>query len=156
MKMRTNIWLGVCASFAAAAVLGLSAQQPATSPNGTSTSSSANMNKSITVTGCIERAPASAVGTSGSTGATAPNAASANDTKFVLDKASASSSASSIPSSYRLDSDEAKLMPHVGHEVEVTGTVDEQPAGSATSAGSANMSPRLKVDMVKMLAEHCN
>jgi hypothetical protein len=148
MSVRTKMSWGMCASFAAVAVLGLAAQQPATSPNGASTSSS------VTVTGCVARTPASPVGTSGSTA----SSAGASDTKFVLDKAMASSpnSAASSASSYRLDSDDAKLTPHVGHKVEITGTIQEDAAGAATSAGSANMTPRLKVDTVKMLAANCN
>jgi hypothetical protein len=62
--------------------------------------------------------------------------------------------------SYRLDADESKLTPHVGHKVEVTGTVEEQasssPAGGAGASASMSGGPKLKVDTVKMIASSCS
>ena len=57
-------------------------------------------------------------------------------------------------SEYRLDADDAKLTPHVGHKVEITGTAEaagmaQRPATSRASA------PKLKVDSVKMIAATC-
>jgi hypothetical protein len=63
---------------------------------------------------------------------------------------------------YRLDGDESKLSPHVGHKVEITGTLDSasssatstSPAGSSSTA-TASTGPKLKVDNVKMIATSC-
>jgi hypothetical protein len=56
--------------------------------------------------------------------------------------------------SYRLDGTESTLTPHVGHKVEITGTVEERPASAA--AGGANApAGTLKVDSVKMVSTTC-
>jgi hypothetical protein len=59
---------------------------------------------------------------------------------------------------YRLDSNVATLNPHVGHKVEVTGTVDGAAAATPPSADttSAANAPRLKVARVKMVSETCD
>jgi hypothetical protein len=133
----------------------LHAQTPTQTPP---TSSSANK---VTVTGCIQRAVAEApTATSGTSGAAIP------DTQFVLANATAgtsptgtsgtSSSAMSTAPRYRLDDDAvSKITPHVGHKVEVTGTVDSASrASGATSTGAA--APKLKVDSIKMMAATCS
>ena len=108
----------------------------------------------ITVEGCIQRS-ASATATSGATG-TAGSAAA--ESGFMLMSAAkpagtSGSSASSAPiaSSYRLDAADSKLSPHVGHKVEISGTLDSASGSSA----SASASPKLKVDNVKMIAATC-
>jgi hypothetical protein len=138
----------------------------------TSTSSSANK---VTVTGCVQRASEQTpTGTSGSTGSAKP------DTKFVLANASAGTSpagsatagTSGTPSSsssamataprYRLDDTaESQIMPHVGHKVEIVGTIDEQSrsTGSTGTAGAASSGaavPKLKVDSIRMIASTCS
>jgi hypothetical protein len=68
----------------------------------------------------------------------------------------------SAATEYRLDASDAKLAPHVGHKVEITGTLDSASASSsastppptATASGSSN-APKLKVDDVKMVAATC-
>jgi hypothetical protein len=63
---------------------------------------------------------------------------------------------------YRLDDAAASnITPHVGHKVEITGTVEEQShatgAGAtagATSSGAA--APKLKVDSIRMIASSCS
>jgi hypothetical protein len=116
----------------------------------------------ITVTGCVERADqVSASVTAGTT---------VDSLSFVLIKATKGAAADSrtagtsgtkanaeIGSTYRLDADVATLNPHVGHKVEVTGTLD---AGAATTAAtaeppSASNAPKLKVNRVKMVSETC-
>jgi hypothetical protein len=62
-------------------------------------------------------------------------------------------------SKYRLDTDDSKVSPHVGHKVEITGTVEEQPGTAqgttgTTTATTAN-EPKLKVDSVKMISSTC-
>lgn len=151
MRLNMTIWSGMCAVIAVVSVLGLAAQQPATAQNGTNSSPGR-----VTVTGCVQRAPASPVGTSGSVGA------SANDTKFLLSNATnaktsadIASSSMASSSSYRLDADDAKLTPHVGHKVEITGTIDME-AKSPAGSPSASAAPRLKVDTVQMIASSCS
>lgn len=118
----------------------------------------------VTVTGCIQRASAEApTGTSGTAGAAAP------DTQFILANATTGSSTAGTSGSamataprYRLDDAAAsKITPHVGHKVEVSGTVDEPsrsmsstPTAGATSTGAA--APKLKVDSIKMIASTCS
>lgn len=100
----------------------------------------------ITVEGCIEKGTAGTTGTTGTTGSS-PSAF----TLVSATKPAASRETTPIASSYRLDAADSKLSPHVGHKVEISGTV-EQPTASASAATAA---PTLKVDNVKMIAATC-
>jgi hypothetical protein len=132
----------------------LHAQTPTQTPT---TSSSANK---VTVTGCIQRAAVEApTATSGTSGAAIP------DTQFVLANATAgtsptgtsgTSSAMATAPRYRLDDDAvSKISPHVGHKVEVTGTVDSSSRSTSATSTGAN-APKLKVDSIKMMAATCS
>ena len=129
------------------------------------TPSSSNANK-VTVTGCVQRATSEApTGTSGVAGAVKP------DTQFVLANASAGTATagtsgtttpatSAMPTAprYRLDdAEQAKIAPHVGHRVEISGTIDDVSSPSATpgATSTATPAPKLKVDAIKMLASSC-
>jgi hypothetical protein len=146
-----RIQSGVFAAIVCAAAVSVSAQTPPTPPAADTQPSYGSASNKITVTGCVERAkePATPTGTTG---------AAAADTKFVLNNVMASaapttpetagtSGRASIASSYRLDAEESKLSPHVGHKIEVTGTVGDKAMG-ATPA-------KLKVESVKMVAATC-
>jgi len=62
--------------------------------------------------------------------------------------------AAGAKAAYRLDGTESTLTPHVGHKVEITGTLEERPASSA--AGGTNApAGTLKVDSVKMVSTTC-
>ena len=109
----------------------------------------------IIVEGCIQRA-ASASATAGATG-TAGSASA--ESGFILASAmkpagtsgsSASASSGPVASSYRLDADASKLTAHVGHKVEISGTVE-----AASGSAAASAAPKLKVDNVKMIAATC-
>jgi hypothetical protein len=67
--------------------------------------------------------------------------------------------AASAKASYRLDGTESTLTPHVGHKVEITGTVEEaRPAAPAAGGASASANApagTLKVDSVKMVSTTC-
>lgn len=177
--MKKQVWSGLIAATACSMVIGLSAQGSSTSSTPQTRSSSPSASDQITVTGCLQRDTASATpGATGTSGST--SSASKSDTKFVLNVTPASSSSpstssttSSTPSaagtagaasSYRLDADDAKLTPHVGHKVEITGTLDKSssstaPSGSTSSAASpssSSMAPKLKVDSVRMIASSCS
>ena len=160
--MKSRLWLAT----SAAIVLGTTAAILAQSPPSSQTSQSQSMTaKTITVTGCVQRAQQVPTGTSGSTAAE-PGAA---ETKFVLSNASISTTgtagtsgtatppSTAVASEYRLHADDAKLTPHVGHKVEITGVV-EPPAQASPEppAASAANAPTLKVDKVKMLASTCS
>jgi hypothetical protein len=109
----------------------------------------------ITITGCVERADEVA---SPSTLGTTVDSLS-----FVLINMPSSApvgtsgvkgaSASPTEKGYRLDADVAKLNPHVGHRVEISGYVDE-PAATNAAASAAN-GPKVKVETIKMIAETC-
>ncbi len=148
--MRQTLWSVLIVSILCAVTVGLVAQAPG--------SSAAQASKQVTFSGCVEKAPSEA-------GTLASLAAGASSTNFILTNASpeatvaVGTAGTAKPSTrYRLEVDEAKITPHVGHKVEVTGTVDEQP-GSASSPGSAAASaasgPKFKVVSVKMVAADC-
>ena len=149
--MSKRVWSGVLASIFCGTVAVAAAQDPSTAQSG------AASGKSMTVSGCIQKAEPSA----GATG-TAGSTAASDTTKFVLKNVSsaaagaagtAGSAAGAMVSEYRLDADDAKLSPHVGHKVEITGTVDKAASGAASTAATA--SPKLKVDSVKMVSATC-
>ncbi len=155
--MRSRIWSATCAAIVAAVSVGLLAQD-APAPQSASKSATA---KTITVSGCVGKAQQAPTGTAGAAGATA------KETKFVLSDASitpsgaagtagtTAPSATAIASEYKLDGDDAKLTPHVGHKVEITGTVDEAKGPTEAPAASAANAPTLKVDSLKMVAASC-
>src|SRR5262249_23281958 len=120
-------------------------------------------NDQTTATGWVERAKAStkepaATGTSGKTGGTSKGS------KFILTNpklqgasagaptSSSSSSASASGGVYQLDARDSKLSPHVGHQVEVTGSIK----GALTSSPSTGRAPKLKVENVKTISTSCS
>jgi hypothetical protein len=110
----------------------------------------------ITISGCVERADE--VASAGSTLGTTVDSLS-----FVLINLPPSgvtgttgvsgANAAGTDKGYRLDADVAKLNPHVGHKVEITGFVDE-PAMTNAAAAAAN-GPKVKVETIKMISETC-
>ena len=163
VTMQQNLWrVGTFGAVACAVAIGVAAQTanpPQTPPPSSSQTKSMDNKDKVTVTGCVQRADTAApTGTSGST------AAASSASKFILANAKSESSGSSATAgtsgsassatatSYKLDADDAKLTPHVGHKVEISGTVE--PASSAAS--SSMSSPTLKVDSVKMIASTCS
>jgi len=140
----------ILAAIVCVATVGLSAQTPTSSPQAS---------KQVTFSGCIEKAPTEAAA------APASPAGEAARTTFILTNASpagagavGTTGAANPATKYRLDVDDAKITPHLGHKVEVTGTVDQQPAAASSPSGAAAsgaISPKLKVDSVKMLAASC-
>jgi hypothetical protein len=158
--MSSRIWSATCAIVLGVSV-GVLAQESPAPQAGASQSSAA---KKITVAGCVAKAEAAQTptGTAGAAGAGA--SASAKEAKFVLQDASmaggatagtAGAPATAIASQYKLDGDDSKLTPHVGHKVEITGTVAEAKGGTEPPAASAANAPTLKVDSVKMVAPSC-
>jgi hypothetical protein len=175
--MKSKLWAGLIV-VACSAGIGAAAQTAGqTDPSRSSSQSAANQ---ITVTGCVQRggATSGATGTSGTTGA-----ATSTDANFILANAMIAGSAgahaetgaattgaattgtSGAASTYRLDADASKLSAHVGHKVEITGTLDKSAMSSSPSTAtgttppaSSTMSsnqPKLKVDTVRMIAASC-
>jgi hypothetical protein len=109
-----------------------------------------------------------AVGTSGSSvaGTSGSKSASDSSTKFVLTNVTTNSSsaetattaakAGSAPSGYRLDAEENKLTPHVGHKVEISGTIENPGSTSAAADDVFSSAPRLKVVSIRTLAANCS
>jgi len=112
----------------------------------------------VTISGCIQNAPARA-------GATP----SPFDAKYVLanakpatgassDTAVGTSGSSSTANGYRLSGDDKKISPQLNHQVEITGTVQSSASAGGTAngaPGSAAAGPMLKVDSVKMVSATC-
>jgi hypothetical protein len=125
--------------------------------------------RSVTVTGCVERADEVA-GNSAS-------AATVDSLSFMLIHA-AMGTAADVPAGtsgttgagtsstkpvgkgtmYRLDGDVATLNPHVGHKVEITGSLLTSTAATTDAADTASAAnaPRMKVDHVKMVSDTCD
>jgi len=152
--MKLRVVFATCAAFVVATTLAVIAQTPSSSQPPSSPSSA----KTMTLTGCLQRAQPAPGGTSTAAGSMQP--------KFVLANISPSSSSaagtsgtSGTASEYRLDYDEAKLTPHVGHKVEITGTLQPMsstaPPPAASGSTSSSNAPTLKVDNVKMIAATC-
>jgi len=139
------------------AVAGLVAQTSSTPTTGTSAQTSASKaGDKITISGCVERAdqvasPASAGTTVDSLSFVLINAPS--QTVGTSGSAEAGRRDASMDKGYRLDGEVEKLNPHVGHKVEIAGTVVE-PAATNAAASSAN-GPKVKVESIKMLSETC-
>jgi hypothetical protein len=154
-RVRSGLFAVLASSMVVAA---LSAQTPPPPSADQPTARAKAADDKVTVTGCLERAKETASATA--TGTAGSAAASASTNKFVLNNVTSSPSATgtagasaTTASSYRLDGDDSKLTPHVGHKVEITGTVAKE--ASATGATMGASAPRLKVEDVKMLDKAC-
>jgi hypothetical protein len=84
------------------------------------------------------------------------NASAAGAGSPVATSGSGAGAAASAKASYRLDGTETTLTPHVGHKVEITGTLEEQrPASGAAGGATSATAGTLKVDSVKMVSTTC-
>jgi hypothetical protein len=174
MKVLTGVF-GVCLCSAIGVV---AAQTPAPAGQPATTQrQSTSTDAKVTVQGCLERsssptATPGATGTAGSASAfilskaeKAPAAAGAAGGATANAAGGASQSANATAATYKLDADATKLTPHVGHKVEISGTIvpasstgstTAQSSGNATAGGTmASMTQTLKVDDVKMIAASC-
>jgi hypothetical protein len=129
---------------------GLLAQSPSTT-----TAQKSNENR-VTVTGCVERADQLA----GSAATTTVDSLSFVLIKAAADKPTGTSGTTPAEATaasdrmYRLDGKQDELNPHVGHKVEVSGTIAENPTAPAGATSSTN-APRLRVESVKMIDATC-
>lgn len=141
---------------AVACALAVSASAQTTPPAAGVTQPTFGAEKKVTITGCLERAKEST--TTSDRTAFMLNIVPNSPTTIGTTGTSASDRAPKV-SSYRLDGEDSKLSPHVGHKIEITGTVVEDKPMSATgtpaASGSATEAPKFKVETVKMLASSC-
>ena len=184
-QMKQTAW--TAAAIFCATALGVAAQTPAT------TTSATTMDKSrdqITVTGCLQESSRNSTATTSSTSTTAGDYTLANAT--IGKSASSSTTASSTTTaetttaattgttgstatdttrpgqaSYTLDGSASELKSHVGHRIEVSGTLENNhdPSASSTAtstttsaAASSRMESgpqRIKVSSVRMIAADC-
>ena len=111
----------------------------------------------VTISGCIQAAPAAAVTPGGATGAPAAKPAESKfdlaSAKVVSGEAVGTAGSAATATRYRLEGDEKTISPHLNHQVEITGSVSPATAGGA---GGGSAAPMLKVDSVKMLAAKCS
>jgi hypothetical protein len=122
----------------------------------------ASATKKITLSGCVAR---QAEGLSASAGApsmpfTLTNAAAVGASGPVGTAGASTAASATVAKTYRLDAAESTISPHVGHKVEITGTVEDQAASASETASGATASatvtaPKLKAESVKMLAATC-
>ena len=149
--MRNGIWTAILAAITIAATINLAAQETSSAQTRTSSPNA------ISVTGCVQKAdPSSASTTTG-----AESSAADTSPKFVLANvmrsgepagtsgAAGAARANSGPK-YPLAGDASKLTPHVGHQVEITGSFE-----SSSSAPGTSGAPRLKIDSLRMISEAC-
>ena len=115
----------------------------------------------VTITGCVERADQMAANTTA--------AAAVDSLTFMLIHAEAGSAEETRPTgtsgtstvargnSYKLEGAVETLNPHVGHKVEITGTISAAtaPSSDTIEPGSPAAASRLKVDHIKMVSETC-
>jgi hypothetical protein len=125
------------------------AQTTATTPQQQTT----KQPEKITITGCVERADQVAAPSTIGTTTDSLHFVLINTPAPVVGTSGSKPTPPSMDKGYRLDGDVEKLNPHVGHKVEITGSVTE-PAPTNASATSAN-GPMVKVQSIKMLSETC-
>ena len=131
-------------------------QTPAAPTEQRSAASQSAAKDTVTISGCIQNAPAQGAD------------ASATGSKYVLANAKAGTGAKSsavgttgnaaAATRYRLDGEDKAISPHVNHQVEITGTVQSNSAsatGATASAAGGAAGPMLKVDSVKMISATC-
>lgn len=133
--MNPKLWIFGCAAFALAFDLSVAGQ--------------ARPSDKVTVRGCLQRGTPTSASTTG-----VPRPA---EDAFVITNARVDGSATSGKGvSYDVEGKSSELRKHAGHEVELTGRMDNSavPAPASTSAGP-DYGPRLRVESVKMISASC-
>lgn len=179
-----SYWSGLVAAGAMAATVTIGAQQGPANPANTpppdaaaqpgaqrtppAPSAEARTPNTITVSGCLQSAPATA--TAETRGPAGAGASAAAGPAFMLSgvtstaagdtKGGAVGTTGTAATSYKLEGDAKQLSPHLNHRVEIMGRVQSSSA-SATGAeraapGSTAAGPTLRVESVKMLSSTCD
>jgi hypothetical protein len=155
--MNRAIWMAT--AFSCATAIGAAAQTPS------ATTSSKMDDKTVTVTGCLEDASSAPTGTAPKTGFVLANATmgsgSTSTTSGSTVGTTGTTGSAAHGTSYVLEGRDTELKSHVGHRIEVTGTIEPKsrmdPATTATpGAAAAHPSDdRLNVTSIKMVAAEC-
>jgi hypothetical protein len=118
--------------------------------------------KTITVTGCLEDASAAPTGTAPKTGFVLANATMGSaSTSGSTVGTTGTTGSTARGTSYALEGHDTELKSHVGHRIEVTGTIEPKsrmdPATTATpgAAAARPSDDRLNVTSIKMVAAEC-
>jgi hypothetical protein len=154
MKMR--IWSAVCVVTFGALTIGLAAQAPGaqTSPQSTGTANH------VMLTGCVQKAAPAPTATTGAIGS-----ANADATTYTLTNVTTTPSSAGTPaagsgmppaSTYRLDAQDSQIAPHVGHKVEINGTLVPGSTSSLSTASKEATGPQVKVESLRMIASSCS
>jgi hypothetical protein len=128
--MNRNAWSCAIGAIACAATVGLVAQTQRSAPSSESA-------KRFVVIGCISPE---------SQGSTAANGSGAAGARFIITDTRAPAA-----SVYRLDGDQNQLGIHVGHTLEIAGSVT---AGSGAGRGNAS-APVVKVESLTYISKSC-
>src|SRR5688572_26817503 len=177
-------WSGLIVAGALAATAVLGAETPQGGPNPANTppadssappgaqrapappSAQARTPNTVTLTGCIQNAPAAAAADRSAAPGQAPGQSTS---RYILSSGqmtatgdtnrSAVGTSGTKLSTYQLEGETASISTHVNHQVEVTGTLQSSSASAAGSAnaaqGSTAAGPTLRVTAVKMLSNTC-
>jgi hypothetical protein len=187
--MDKKVWIGACVAVALAGAT--AAAQTSTATSGQTSSS----DRPVTVTGCLQKGDQSGSSTAATTGSS-----STKGSEFILANAkmgsgtgstsgttgttggttaggtttggatTGSESSRTSGNKYELEGSESQLSPHVGHEIEVTGTIDRSASSSGSSTpsttggttsstsrtGSMGANQLLKVTSVRMISSTCS
>jgi hypothetical protein len=141
---------------------GVAAQTP-------SPTTSKTDDKTVTVTGCLQDASATPAGSTATAGFILANATMGGGSmpspgSTVGTTGTTGTTASARGTSYALEGHDADLKSHVGHKIEVTGTIEPKSKASASpdpaaaapgSPASSMAADRLTVSSVKMIAAEC-
>jgi len=151
--MNRATWMAT--AFACATAIGVAAQTPS------GATSSKTDDKTVTVTGCLEDASAAPAGTAPKSGFVLANATmGSGSTSGSTVGTTGTTAATARGTSYVLEGRDAELKSHVGHKIEVTGTIEPKsrmdPAAATPGAAAARPSDdRLTVTSIKMVAAEC-
>jgi hypothetical protein len=137
--MYARIWRGTCLAIVLAATTGLAAQGGAGATE-------------ISLIGCITKGATPAA--AGSSGFLVSDVTSVELPRTYPE--------GSISRTYKLDGDAAKITPHAGHKVKITGTLPSKPGSQpatpvdkAAPPPSAETAPALTVTAVTMMGPTC-
>jgi hypothetical protein len=154
--MCTRISCGLLAAIISAAfTVELSAQAPA---GRTSPDSAPSGARQVTITGCVLQVPVDSRAEPGRSGVV-PMTYVLTNVVSVRTGPSNTSGTTPTASTFRLVTDDSNVSGHIGHKIEVAGTV-ENPTGPAApptqtaDASNAN-APKIKVDSIKMVSAIC-
>ena len=131
--MNRNAWSCAIVAIACAATVGLGAHAAAPQR---SAPGSENARRFVVI-GCMS---------SETQGSTAANRGGAAGTRFII-----TDTRGPAASVYRLDGDQSQLAIHVGHTLEIAGSVS---AGASAGRGNAN-APVLKVESLTYISKSC-